>query len=109
MSESLVKKLLESFDELDRCITVTKEVLSTKDNVPEDVLKRVEQYADIVTKQRGLAVELRDHISTQNWEEVSRHVKLINGLSTMIRDDAHAILSGSIRGRETEKRETFLC
>jgi hypothetical protein len=95
MSESLVNKLLESFDELDRCIAHTRDILVQKRGVPVDILQRVEQYSDIVAKQRNLAAGLKGHLLEQNWEEVSRHVRLINGLSSMIRDDAQAILSGS--------------
>jgi hypothetical protein len=94
MSESLVNKLLESFDELERCIRVTREVLTQKEGVPSDIIERVNQYSDIVAKQRSLAIELRSHLTTQNWEEVGRHVRLINGLSSMIRDDAQSILLG---------------
>lgn len=105
MSESLVDKLLKSFDDLDRCITVTRDVLTTKQGVPQDVVQRVNQYADIVRKQRDLAVSLRSHLTTQNWEEVTRHVRLINGLSSMIRDDAQAILSGAIQTSTSAKTE----
>ena len=96
MSDSLVNKLLDSFDELERCIDMTKSVLATKDGVPVDIFDRVNQYSEIVQKQRNLAIGLKDHISVQNWDEVGRHVKLINGLSSMIRDDAQAILSGAL-------------
>ena len=105
MSDSLVDKLLESFDELDRCIVVTKEVLEQKQGVPSDVIDRVNQYSQIVAKQRGLAQVLRSHLDQQNWEEVSRHVKLINGLSSMIRDDAQAILSGAVETNAEAKSD----
>ena len=105
MSESLVNKLLESFDELDRCITVTQEVLAQRDKVPVDVIARVNQYSDIVAKQRILAFELKKHLEEQNWDEVARHVRLINGLSSMIRDDAQAILSGAYNSVGTNKNE----
>ncbi len=95
MSISLVNKLVDSFDELDRCIALTKEVLAGKVGVPNDVVSRVDQYATIVSKQRELASTLRECIAHQDWEEVGRHVRLINGLSSMIRDDAQAILAGS--------------
>lgn len=95
MADSLVEKLLSSFDELDRCIAVTKQVLEDKDGVPEEVVLRVNQYTEIVNKQRGLAHELREHLDNENWDEVGRRVRLINGLSTMIRDDAQAILAGA--------------
>lgn len=108
MSDSLVNKLLESFDELERCIEMTKDVLAQKEGVPQDVLARVNQYSDIVAKQRTLAVDLRDHLSLQNWEEVGRHVRLINGLSTMIRDDAQAILSGAYERTEVSEKNSFL-
>lgn len=105
MSDTLVTKLLESFDELERCIAVTREVLAQKDGVPVDVLSRVSQYGEIVAKQRKLAVELRAHLLRQDWEEVGRHVKLINGLSSMIRDDAQSILLGAYDAQQAQKTD----
>ena len=109
MNESIVEKLLSSFDELDRCIYVTKQVLSGKDGVPEDILVRVEQYGEIVAKQRGLAHQLQEFIDAQDWQEVGRRVKLINGLSGMIRDDAQAILANAYADSEKaiEKKKEY--
>lgn len=95
MAGDLVEKLLTSFDDLDRCIAHTRSALAEKQGVPDDVLSRVEQYSSIVSKQRDLALGLKEHLSQQNWDEVARHVRLINGLSSMIRDDAQAILTGA--------------
>jgi hypothetical protein len=106
-TEVLVSKLMESFDDLDRCIEMTREVLSQKDNVPSDVLHRIDQYSDVVLKQRALAETLKTHIANENWEEVTRHVKIINGLSAMIRDDAQSILAGANRP-DTEEEDTYL-
>ena len=103
MTLSLVDKLLESFDELERCIAHTRAVLAQKKGVPADVMNRVSQYSSIVAKQRSLADGLRDCLDQQNWEEVARHVRLINGLSSMIRDDAQAILSGTAPEFNSEK------
>ena len=110
MSEALIDKLLESFDELDRCINLTNEVLRNKEGVPSEVLERVSQYSEIVNKQRSLAGNLRAAIETQDWEAVSRQVRVINGLSRMIRDDAQAILAGAMSGEEipAEKSDRFL-
>lgn len=104
MSEILVNKLLESFDELDRCISRTRAKLCEKQDISEDIMARVDQYSDIVSKQRDLAHGLRKFLSEQNWDEVTRHVRLINGLSAMIRDDARAILSQAI-GQPAEAEE----
>ena len=103
MSEQVVDKLLDSFAELERCISVTKEVLAQRHGVPADIMERVNQYSDIVAKQRGLVLNLRSHLNSHNWEEVGRHIRLINGLSTMIRDDAEAILLGSVNPKATAK------
>ena len=106
-SQALVDKLVESFDQLDSCIAHTKSELSQKKDVPNDVLSRVEQYTSIVAKQRELAVDLREHLACQNWDEVTRHVRLINGLSSMIRDDAQAILSSATQGFTSSKDQTI--
>ncbi len=105
MSDNLVKKLLVSFDELENCIELTKEVLSSKEGVSEDIQVRVNQYTDIVQKQRKLAIELTDFITKEDWTEVGRHVKIINGLSTMIRDDAQSILTHALELPELEPQE----
>ncbi|MDD2943219.1 MAG: hypothetical protein PHC51_09675 [bacterium] len=90
--EVLVARLLQSFDELDRCIEITKAELAAKGEVSEDVLSRVEQYGEIVNRQRSLAEQLEVAIHDHDATSVSRLVKVINGLSVMIRDDAQSII-----------------
>ena len=87
---------------------MTREVLAEKEEVPQDVLDRVQQYSDIVSKQRGLANRLRAHLTAENWEEVGRHVKLINGLSSMIRDDAQSILAGACEAPDVSSKPEFI-
>lgn len=96
MSVELVNKLVQSFDDLENCIEVTKQVLRQKQGVPADVVSRVNQYSEVVAKQRLMAADLQYHLDQQDWEEVGRHIKIINGLSSMIREDAQAILSGAM-------------
>ena len=96
MASPLVKKLCRSLDDLDRCIGVTRQVLEEKESSPEDLLQRMDEYSRVVTKQRSLANELEEHIDSKEWDEVRRHIKLINGLSSMIREDAQAVVAGSI-------------
>jgi len=115
MSEQLVEKLLSSFDELERSINITRESMSLKPGVPADVLSRLNQYSEIVSKQREVAANLRNQIEAGNWDDVSRSVKVINGLSAMIRDDAQQILSSAtaaalgIEADSSSKDDRFLC
>lgn len=91
--DNIVTRLFASFTDLETAIDSAKHTLQSKGTIPDEVLKRLNSYDTILTKQRKLATALCDHIQKQNWDEVNRHVGLINGLSSMIRDDARAILS----------------
>lgn len=90
---NIIERLFISFSELEVAIASAKRTLSKKDSVPKEVVERLNSYDDILSKQRNLALDLRKHIEIGDWDEVNRHVNLINGLSSMIRDDARAILT----------------
>ena len=94
MTQTIIKRLFDSFGDLERAISSAKVTLSRKSNPPEAVLNRIGVYEDILQKQRTLATALCGFASLGDWTEVSRHVQLINGLSAMIRDDAREILAG---------------
>lgn len=108
MSQRLVKKLMASFEELERSIDLTSGSLRRKTGVPVHIMQHVEQYKNIVGKQRALAQKLEVFIEKQDWKEVARHVKLINGLSSMIRDDAQALLNGEEPGSVESVRRQAL-
>jgi hypothetical protein len=91
----LVDKLLSSFGDLERSISITKQSLSQKEGVPQDVLSRLDQYLEMVLKQKSIADELREQIAAGSWEHVARNVKIINGISAMIREDAQQILASA--------------
>ena len=93
VSPTIIEKLFQSFGELEEAIVSAKKTLAKRTEVPEEIMKRLNSYDGILLKQRNLAESLCLHISKGDWDEVSRHVGLINGLSAMIRDDARAILS----------------
>lgn len=91
MRRLIIKRLFDSFIELDRAIQSAKLSLERRVDPPADVLERIAAYEDILDKQRSLATALCAHADRGNWDEVARHVKIINGLSTMIRDDAREV------------------
>ena len=93
VNKVIITRLFDSFHELERAILTAKATLETKDQPPADLLTRIDSYQQILEKQRTLATTLCGHVSLGNWDEVARHIKLINGLSSMIRDDAREILA----------------
>jgi len=92
-SPNIIERLFTSFSDLEDSINNAKATLAAKGEIPEHVVERLSSYDSILGKQRRLALELAKHMSAGNWDEVARHVGLINGLSSMIRDDARSILS----------------
>ncbi len=109
MKKIVIRRLFQSFVELDRAISSAKEALSKRKDVPEALMQRIRTYEEILDKQRSLATSLCGHASLGNWEEVARHVKLINGLSFMIRDDAREILADAQPRQVSEQRAAMLC
>ena len=93
MEPKIIEKLFASFTELEGAITKARDTFKTRDSVPEGVVRRLESYDTVLAKQRTLAVALCEAIAAKDWDEVTRNVTLINGLSAMIRDDAKAILT----------------
>lgn len=93
ISPTVIDRLFQSFTELEEAIFSARQTLAKRDEVPDEIMTRLKSYDGILSKQRNLAESLCQHITKGNWDEVSRHVGLINGLSAMIRDDAKAILS----------------
>ena len=103
MRRLIIKRLFDSFAELDRAISSAKLALERKENAPQEILNRINAYSNILEKQRALATSLCGHANLGNWDEVARHVKIINGLSAMIRDDAREIVSNM-----KPKKPTFI-
>ena len=111
MESNIIERLFSSFTDLEQAIEGAKRTLAQRENVPAEIVARLNSYDGILEKQRGLATRLCDFISKGNWDEVARHVSLINGLSSMMRDDARAILSAISQGsgKVVETEETNLC
>lgn len=92
-NSNIVERLFASFNDLEQAIEGAKSTLASRAEVPEEVIARLKSYDGILSKQRSLAVQLCEQIKNGDWDEVSRSVSLINGLSAMIRDDARSILA----------------
>lgn len=108
MQGNIIEKLFTSFSDLEKAIVSAKDTLVKKGQVPAEIMKRLDSYDGILLKQRNLAMSLCEHMTKGNWDEVSRHVTLINGLSAMIRDDARMILSSlSLNSDNKQEEEDF--
>ncbi len=102
---NIVERLFTSFTELETAIHSAKNTLKSKESVPSEIIERLDSYDGILAKQRALAFTLCHHMEAGEWDEVNRHVSLINGLSAMIRDDARSILSSLSMNTEAREEE----
>lgn len=104
MGNEVIKKLFSSLDELDHSIQLARRALSVRVPYDQSLLQRIENYEEVLSKQRRLAERMCEYIVLGNWDEVNRHVKLINGLSSMIYADAKE-LTESLISVENEPEE----
>ena len=110
MQSNIIERLFSSFGDLERAIDGAKVTLEKKGAIPQEILERLRSYDAILTKQRSLATSLCDLINRGEWDEVTRHVGLINGLSAMIRDDARAILSSlALNSDHQPEEDVVIC
>lgn len=106
MPQNVIRKLVASFDQLEKSIGTAKEALLRRNPVPMDLMRRIASYEEVLNKQRSLTRTLCRHIAEANWEEVSRHIKLINGLSAMVHKDAGEVMNavmGNIEPRNEDR------
>ena len=97
MEVLVLDRLLESLNELENSIAAAQRAV-LKGGARPEIEARLRQYEAMLLRQRQLAVSLDELISQNEWEAVNRSVRLINGISSMLRDDARevvATLSGS--------------
>jgi len=92
VTQTIISRLFQSFLELERAIAAARKTVEANNEVDPVMLERINSYEEILTKQRQLASELCGYLATGNWDEVNRHIKLINALSIMIKDDAEESL-----------------
>ena len=110
MQGNIIERLYASFTDLESAIESAKNTLAQKASAPEEVIKRLDSYGGILAKQRTLASQLCEHIKNSEWDEVTRMVSLINGLSAMIRDDARAILTSlAVNSDPKTDEEVTIC
>jgi chromosome segregation and condensation protein ScpB len=88
----VIKTLHESLDNLENSIRTAKAVVCKQDPVAADVLKRILNYEEVITKQRGLVNKLIVMLETGKADEAIHLIKIINGLSSMIFEDANDLV-----------------
>lgn len=108
MKPIIIQRLLQSIAELEGAIAKAKISFKEKGAVGEKMLSRINHYEQILEKQKNLTTSLCAHAVQGNWDEVNRHVRLINAFSLMIRDDARELLTPQLQTHTVEYHVEYL-
>ncbi len=110
IDSTTIDTLYSSFVELESAISNARETLLEKGDVSQNLLERLNSYDEILNKQRSLTETLCQKIESKEWDAVSRIVSLINGLSSMLRNDTREILiSNSLISEKEEFSKEHFC
>jgi hypothetical protein len=92
MAHSVVKKLFDSLAELEGAVVLAKKSFTLDEPENQEIMGRIRYYEEVLAKQKRLAQSLCEFITKENWAEVTRHIRLINGLSSLIHNDARELV-----------------
>ncbi|MDR2338186.1 MAG: hypothetical protein LBE20_06025 [Deltaproteobacteria bacterium] len=95
---NVIKKLNDSLDNLENSVQTAKGVICKQEVVPADILRRILNYEEVISKQRGLVNKLIIMLERGKSEEAIHLIKIINGLSSMIFEDANDLINSFVTG-----------
>ena len=108
MHDTVIQKLYDSIDQLERSLDIAKKTFSGGQNKNEDLSKRVDEYERVISRQKVLVQDLQDHLANERWEEVSRHVKIFHGLAALVRDDARTLVCDILEAEDDSDEDEVL-
>ena len=91
-SVEVIRKLRGSLDNLEKSVILAKVAFCKQDVIPTDVLRRIISYEEAIAKQKGLADKLIVMLETGKAQEAVQLIKVINGFSAMIFEDANDLI-----------------
>ena len=93
MQNNIIERLFASIQNLEDSIAQARATLGAAPNAPADVISRLDSYKGICEMQRRFAHSIAKELVSGNFQEVSRLVNLVNGLSAMILDDVKVVVA----------------
>jgi hypothetical protein len=94
MRPEKLQQLERSLKNLEDAIKGVHKRFTERNDVPEHIITRINQYSDICARQHILCAELKFELEEQDIEQVAQQIKVINGLSAMLVEDVKQLLSG---------------
>jgi CHASE3 domain sensor protein len=92
---------------LEQSIHAAHRALANRIDARPELEERLRQYEAMLMAQRRAADELEDAMKQESWDAVERCIRIINGISTMLRDDAREVVA-LLTGEEPASPEVEL-
>lgn len=92
MNYGFLVSLISSLRELENSIRNAYSIVASRHPVNRDTLDRLEHYRSVIIKQRSLALDVIEAVNQKRWNEVKRHLKLINAMSELLHHDARNLV-----------------
>lgn len=92
MDISIIEKLNQSVDSLEYSIHTAAKSIVSKYGEDHTASKRLQQYSSAINSQRSYIENLNQAVQNNNLDETYRLIQIINGISTLIKDDARALV-----------------
>jgi len=88
INDSHILRVFNSFNALDDALQKAKDIVQAEEMSHPALMLRIEKYEEILNKQREVAESLRQHMKSKNWAAVRKEMKVMSGLSILMREDA---------------------
>ena len=92
MNTDIQRRLDQSLEHLESAIATAKQSLQSLPTRNPEIERRLDEYAQVVKRQRVQSSELTASIEAGAWPEVYRQAQLIRQSSSLIQNDVISLL-----------------
>jgi hypothetical protein len=96
MAYAIVNRLHESLEELERSVRFARQAVTAQNPVPLELLRKINEFEKVLDTQRKLAACTSHYLSSGQFEEVNRALRLTAGMMARLQDGTREVLSQAV-------------
>ena len=93
MKQDILTRLYSTVLSLEKCLTMSQEMLDEQRGQPKSVAEVLKQQEKVLVHMRRAANKVQFGLARGDWKEVTRQVQIFDGLWQMISPELMAIFS----------------
>ena len=99
MNKHLIVHVFAVVQSLEKCISLSKEVIDGNKSLPAQIAKNIAEQERIVRKMRRTANRLQFEFANENWIESTRLLQVFYGLNHMVRPEVRTTYQSLALGK----------